>query len=275
MSTAVREVEAGGLYWRAFGENTRAASAPLLVLHGLFGAGDNWRSHAEALATGRLVMVPDMPNHGRSSHTEDMDFRSVARRLWSALDAACAALEVSSSRWAILGHSMGGKAAMAMAFQEPPRTERLISADIAPRGYPPSHAEIFEAMAAVAQAGVQRRSEADQIMAERIPTKAIRMFLLKSLVRDESSGEYRWQLNLDGLRASYEEIRGWPFQNERYEGPALFIAGGNSPYIRASDTGAIRDHFPNHLLETIPAVGHWLHVENRDLFLNLVSDFLS
>ncbi|MFO8041631.1 MAG: alpha/beta fold hydrolase [Alkalispirochaeta sp.] len=275
MSVALREQAAGGLFWRVFGESNPSGSTPLLVLHGLFGAGDNWRSHAEALAAQRLVMVPDMPNHGRSSHTEDMDFHSVARQLWSALDAACTALEVSSSQWAILGHSMGGKAAMAMAFHEPSRTERLISADIAPRAYPPSHGEIFEAMAAVAEAGVQRRSEADQIMAEQIPTKAIRMFLLKSLVRDESSGEYRWQLNLDGLRTCYEEIRGWPFHEDRYEGPTLFIAGENSPYIRTGDTGAIGDHFPHHHLETIPDVGHWLHVENRDLFLNLVSDFLS
>lgn len=275
MSAASREVEAGGLYWRVFGEGDDSEATPLVILHGLFGAGDNWRTHAGRLADGRVVLVPDMPNHGRSRHTDDMDFRTVARQMWSALDEAGAALEINSATCAIVGHSMGGKAAMAMAFEKPSRITRLISADIAPREYPPSHGEIFEAMAAVARATVTRRSEADQIMAEKIPTKAIRMFLLKSLVRDEASGEYQWQLNMEGLRDSYEEVRGWPFHGEQYHGETLFIAGGNSPYIQAADTEAISRHFPHHHLETIPAVGHWLHVENRDAFLNLVSDFLS
>lgn len=283
MSAAFREVEAGGLFWRVFGlqgaephrENQHSTSPPLLILHGLFGAGDNWRSHAEALSQDRLVLVPDMPNHGRSRHIENMKFDAVARELWNALDALAETLGIESPVYALLGHSMGGKAAMAMAFHDPPRTDRLISADIAPREYPPSHEQIFSAMEQVARAGIHRRSDADHIMAEQIPTKAVRMFLLKSLVRDAASETYQWQLNVDGLRNSYDDIRAWPFHHERYEGPALFIAGEDSPYIRPGDTGAIERHFPDSHLETIPAVGHWLHVENREAFLALVSDFLS
>ncbi|MEX2443280.1 MAG: alpha/beta fold hydrolase [Alkalispirochaeta sp.] len=295
MSAAPREVEAGGLYWRVFGHEagdgegvestavegngdprrSRHGANPLVVLHGLFGAGDNWRGHAEALRKDRLVLVPDLPNHGRSRHTEDMDFRTVARYLWDALSAVSDQLGITASEYAILGHSMGGKVAMAMAFQEPSRTERIISADIAPREYPPSHEEIFEAMDAVTKANIQRRSDADRVMAKRIPTKAIRMFLLKSLVRDDGVGGYRWQLNVEALRRSYGEIRGWPFHEERYAGPVLFIAGGNSPYIQPEDTDTIGVHFPDHRLQTIPEVGHWLHVENRETFLALVTAFLS
>lgn len=283
MSGAFREVEAGGLFWRVFGSGSGSGSnepagagpVPLIILHGLFGAGDNWRSHAEALSGARQILVPDMPNHGRSLHTEDMDFGSVARQVWSALAVLTSALEIEPPAYALLGHSMGGKVAMAMAFQEPHRVERLISADIAPREYPASHHEILTAMAAVAEARIQRRSEADRIMAESIPTKSVRMFLLKSLVRDDVSEAYQWQLNVEGLRRSYDDIRAWPFQDERYEGPTMFIAGGDSPYIRAGDVEAIDRYFPDHHLETIPDVGHWLHVENRDAFLSLVSAFLS
>ncbi|MFW5826805.1 MAG: alpha/beta fold hydrolase [Alkalispirochaeta sp.] len=291
MSATFREVEAGGLLWRVFGSDSDSDSGsssgadgtgavPLIILHGLFGAGDNWRSHAEALSGERPVLVPDMPNHGRSLHTADMDFASVARLVWSALaDLALSdrapTLEMEPRRYALLGHSMGGKVAMAMAFQEPERVERLISADIAPREYPASHQEIFEAMSAVATTHIERRSEADRIMAESIPAKAIRMFLLKSLVRDETTGTYQWQLNVEGLRRSYDDIRAWPFHDEHYEGPTLFIAGGESPYIRPGDRAAIDRHFPEYQLETIPGVGHWLHVENLEAFLSLVSTFLS
>ncbi|HKK49909.1 MAG TPA: alpha/beta fold hydrolase [Alkalispirochaeta sp.] len=288
MSATFREVEAGGLLWRVFGTsggngggNDSAGSVrtgndtPLIILHGLFGAGDNWRSHAEYFSRERLILVPDMPNHGRSRHTADMSFGSVARYVWNSLAELTPAIEIDPDGYALLGHSMGGKVAMAMAFHEPQRTAHLISADIAPREYPSSHQEIFNAMAAVAQAQIHRRSEADRIMAESIPTKAVRMFLLKSLVRDEASGTFQWQLNVDGLRRSYDDIRAWPFHDERYEGPTLFIAGGDSPYIRPADTNAIDRHFPDHRLETIPGVGHWLHVENREAFLELVTTFLS
>jgi esterase len=277
MSAASREIEAGGLQWRVFGSwaSGDTTTTPLVVLHGLFGSGDNWRSHAEALSEDRPVLVPDMPNHGRSLHTDDMDFRSIARYVWSGISELSDSLSITASTFALLGHSMGGKAAMAMAFQEPQRTARIISADIAPREYVPSHGEIFEAMEAVAAATVNSRNEADRIMAQRIPAKAVRLFLLKSLVRDEESGEYRWLLNVEGLRASYDEVRGWPFREERYDGPALFIAGGDSPYIGPGDGDAISRHFPAYDLKTIPDVGHWLHVEDRQVFLELVTGFLS
>lgn len=279
MSATSREIEAGGLYWRVFGSWTPTgagtAKTPLVILHGLFGSGDNWRGHAETLSADRLVLVPDMPNHGRSLHTDDMDFVTIARHIWSGLSTLTDSLSIGASRYAILGHSMGGKAAMAMAFQEPQRTERIISADIAPREYSPSHGQILEAMDAVSGATLNSRSDADRIMAKEIPAKAIRMFLLKSLVRDEESGEYRWLLNVDGLRNSYDDVRGWPFQDEQFDGPALFIAGGDSPYIGSGDVDAIGRHFPHYDLKTIPDVGHWLHVENRAVFLELVTSFLS
>jgi esterase len=208
-------------------------------------------------------------------HTDDMDFRTIARHLWSAISELTDSLGLGTSRFAILGHSMGGKAAMAMAFQEPELTERIVSADIAPREYSPSHGQIFEAMEAVSGATVNSRNEADRIMARHIPAKAVRLFLLKSLVRDEASGEYRWLLNVNGLKASYDEVRGWPFQAERFDGPVLFIAGGDSPYIESGDGAAMSRHFPHHELKTIPDVGHWLHVEDREAFLELVTGFLS
>jgi pimeloyl-ACP methyl ester carboxylesterase len=171
---------------------------------------------------------------------------------------------------------MGGKVAMAMAFARPEQVERLIVADIAPRPYPPRHDEIFAAMEAVAKRQVARRGEADTIMEEWIPEKAVRLFLLKSLVPGDGDNDgYRWQLNLPGLRAGYEAIRDWPFRDESYDGPTLFIAGGRSPYIQAADGEAIQRHFPDHRIETIPGAGHWLHAEARDTFLTVVRGYLS
>tara|TARA_B100000614_G_scaffold206879_1_gene189151 strand:- start:95 stop:937 length:843 start_codon:yes stop_codon:yes gene_type:complete len=278
---APEQLEVAGLNWRVFGigggdtGSGRGTGTPLVVLHGLFGAGDNWRSQAQELASGRPVLVPDMPNHGTSAHTEDMDYAAVAARIWEALDAMPQMIGLSGESYAILGHSMGGKAAMAMAFARPEATERLIVADIAPRRYPPRHEEIFAAMEAVAAAGVARRGEADRVMEPYIPEKPVRLFLLKSLVPAGDGDGYRWQLNLEGLRRSYDAISDWPFTDERYGGPALFVTGGASPYVSERDHPAISAHFPEARIETIPGVGHWLHAEARDSFVEIVRDFLS
>ncbi len=46
---------------------------PLVILHGLYGSGSNWGSHAKWLAEHFDVILPDLRNHGRSVHAPRMD----------------------------------------------------------------------------------------------------------------------------------------------------------------------------------------------------------
>lgn len=294
-----REFSAGGLWWRVYGVGTEETVerveipsppggseplSPLVILHGLFGSGDNWRTQAIALAEDRIVFVCDMPDHGRSSHWNTFAYREVADLLWVAVSAVLRELDIPEIPVVLMGHSMGGKAAMAMAIGNPDRCERLVVADIAPRIYPPRHDEIFDAMTAVADAGVESRGEADRIMAENIRQKAIRMFLLKSLVPGGDRGaagtpadRYGWRLNLSGLREGYGEIRSWPetAPSDHYPGPTLLIRGGASPYVSDEDAPAIHRLFPQVSFHTIDRVGHWLHAEARDEFVSVVRTFIS
>lgn len=267
--SAEENVDAGGLHWVRIPATGDARREPLIILHGLFGSADNWRTQGRALADNRDVHIPDMPNHGASRHTDRVGYRDLASDLWDALGAAGIDGPV-----VILGHSMGGKAAMAMSFAQPERTAALVIADIAPRVYPPRHTEILEAMHAVADSRVRSRGEADRIMAPHIPEKAVRLFLLKSLVpvRDGDGTEprYVWQLNLPGLATGYTTISDWPFTDETFDGPVHVIAGGASPYITTDDYPRIHHHFPNARIDVMPGVGHWLHAEARDAFLAIV-----
>ena len=278
MAETYRELDHEGIHVHLWPARAAAAEGTLLILHGLFGSGDNWRSQAEELADRRVVLAPDVPNHGHSAHVDDMNYDTLAGSMWSLLDGLRdAGVIPPDAALDVLGHSMGGKIAMAMSFLRPDSLRRLVVADIAPRDYPPRHEEIFRGLQAVAGQHIGRRGEADRIMAEYIPERPVRLFLLKSLSAGAEEGSsYRWLINLNGLRAAYPVISSWPFDaGSAYSGPVLFVAGGTSAYIRAEDREAIAHHFPEHRIETIPGVGHWLHVEARDHFLRLVRDFLA
>ena len=253
--------------------------APLLVLHGLFGSGDNWRSMGKSLSDQARVILVDMPNHGSSPHTEDMSYPRMAQDVHELIEA----LSLGSAF--VLGHSMGGKAAMALALSYPEAVRGVIVADIAPKSYPPRHTQIIAAMQEVASSVPGSRSEADEILARSIPSKPVRAFLLKSLKpaggksegvgNPEGDGGYRWALNIDAISDCYHHLTSWPQIEGRYDGPALFVAGGTSEYVDPDDIDDIQRLFPHATLESIDEAGHWLHVERREEFTNLVSGFLS
>ena len=105
---------------------------PLVVLHGLFGMGDNWASHARTWGEqGMDVHLVDQRNHGRSPHAGSHTYADMVE------DVRAYALEHFGERpvrW--LGHSMGGKTAMALACHYPELVERLVVVDIGPKAYP-------------------------------------------------------------------------------------------------------------------------------------------
>lgn len=245
-----------------------AEASPLVILHGLFGSGDNWKTIARELAAERRVIVPDLPNHGSSPHTGRFDYREVADDVASFLEG------LGLPQVLLLGHSMGGKVAMSLALRRSELVGALIVADIAPRAYEPRHQEEFEAMELVRREGAGNRREAEEVMSRHIESRAIRAFLLKNYVPTDSGG-YRWRLDIDGLRNHYREVSDWPDHEGAYAGPALVIRGGRSPYVSEEDHSAFGALFPNYRIETIDEAGHWLHAEAKETFLRLTRQFIS
>lgn len=262
--TDLSSVTAAGVHWQRYGQ----PHAPkLLILHGLFGSGDNWRSHAKALASSWEVWIADMPNHGRSDRLEDVHYRQVSARLWAGVD------ELGLDTVSIMGHSMGGKAAMAMALDRPERVDALVIVDIAPVRYPAWHRNEIAGLKAVAAAAPRGRSAADAVLAEYVSDKAVRMFLLKSWA-PRGDGSYYLQVAIDIIESRYEVISGWPETDARYQGPMLVVRGGASEYVLPQYDANYQRHFASRQTETIAGAGHWVHAEQRDAFLTVVSQFL-
>jgi len=246
---------------------TRGDRPPLLVAHGLFGSARNWGAIARRLSDRGAVIVPDMRNHGDSPRTDRHRYPEMAADLAELAEALPGPVDV-------VGHSMGGKAAMALALTRPELVNRLVVADIAPAAYGHSQAGLIRAMRGLDLAGLAARADADRRLAAEVEDAGVRAFLLQSL--DLREDPPRWKLNLDTLEAEMAHITGWPdgLVERPFSGPVLFLSGGASDYVRPEHRATIRALFPSARLAHIPGAGHWLHAEKPREFEAALRAFL-
>jgi esterase len=240
---------------------------PLIILHGLFGSLDNWYTISKKLSESFTVYAVDQRNHGRSPHRDSHTYDDLVDDLRAFMK------DRDIGGVNLLGHSMGGTAAMHFALQYPDEVARLIVVDIAPRKYRPKHDTIFEALDGIDPGTHSKRSGIDEALSRTLPDERVRMFLMKNIIRDKND-RFVWKMNLDAIRKNYDAIIGGPDFTGSYGKPALFIKGARSGYIADGDEAVIRKLFPKAILKTIPDAGHWVHAEAPELFIEAVREFL-
>jgi len=244
------------------------AGPPLIILHGLLGSGDNWRTLSRTVFGAHFeVFTVDQRNHGRSPHSDTIDYRVMVEDLAAFMDAR----GLTAAR--LLGHSMGGKTAMDFALTYPERVEALVVVDIAPKAYAPRHTALLEALRALDLAAYRTRAEIDAALRPQIPSDGIRSFLLKNLQRDGQRG-YGWKMNLDTIYRHYDRLNGVMEADGTFEGPTLFVRGSASDYVADEDREIIISFFPEAEIVTIDGAGHWVHAEKPQEFGEVVLGFL-
>lgn len=251
---------------------TLGESGPLVAFcHGLFGQGKNWTTIAKAVAEDHRVLLIDMPHHGRSEWPDHFDYVDVADRVAGLFD--------ESDPVALVGHSMGGKAAMVLALRHPALVERLCVVDVAPTDYDSrsEFAGYIEAMLALDLSTLERRSDADAALEPAVPHPTVRSFLLQNLRQDDDG--WRWQPNLEVLGRDLAALSGWPAdalaECAPYDGSTLWIAGERSAYVQ-DEHGEVMDRlFPRNRRVTIKDAGHWVHSEQPQVFTEVLRRFLA
>jgi len=245
-----------------------AGRPPLILLHGLLGSSRNWQTAGRDLAERWHVWALDARNHGRSPHDPAMSFEVLAQ------DVADWMQTQGLARATVLGHSMGGKTAMRLACRQPAVVERLVVVDIAPRDYVwAAHRSEFAAMNELELGSLNSRAEAELRFEARVPSLGMRKFLATNLERDEA-GAWRWSVNLPALTAALPAIERNSLEpGDRYDGPALFISGGQSAYVTVDDRTTIRRHFPKAQFEVIAEAGHNPHHDAREKLVAAVNAF--
>jgi pimeloyl-ACP methyl ester carboxylesterase len=241
------------------------SGAPVVILHGLFGSSQNWAGFGRRVSHLGRVLAVDLRNHGDSAHARPHSLAACVDDLreWSALHAP--------APLRLIGHSMGGLAAMGFALWHPELTAGVASIDIAPRPYPPDHAAELRALRMeLGAAGT--RAELDALLSPVIPEERQRQFLLTNAVRD--GGGFRWKIDAEILAGStvsedFARIDG------RYEGEALLVSCGRSTYVAPGDFPLMRRFFPAARPVTLAAADHWPHVSDPAGLAAALEDFLA
>lgn len=252
------------LFYRYYGTEGKP---PLVIIHGFMGSSRNWNSIAQTLSEHFDVFCVDLRNHGDSPHTQSMHFSEIIEDLHDFINSKGIDPAI------ILGHSLGGKVAMAYACKYPTTVTGLIVVDIAPKRTPFKYEKALDALINLDLKAIKTRKDADQAVCKTIPNESLRQFFLSSLARDKAKGFY-WKNNLQVLLKESETLSNTPLTTEdAFNGPVMFIRGEHSDYLKEEDRPTIAWHFKFYTLQTVYDAGHNVHTDNKEDFLDLVYNF--
>ncbi len=264
------------LHFKEFGDKN---STPLLILHGLYGCSDNWVSIAKILAEKYYIIAPDLRNHGQSPHSNVHDFQSMTEDIEALLE------KLNITKLNIVGHSMGGKLAMAFTAKHQAMVNKLIVLDISPKPIGETkeipnnvlfHQKMLHNLISLNIKDINTHAEADTKLKETIQEDRLRAFILKNIKKTNRGLE--WKINLNVLENNLPKITGAIFtddlQQEKILVPSLFLRGELSDYIPIEDFNFIHTIFSNSEIISIPQAGHWLHSEQKQMVLNNILYFL-
>ena len=241
---------------------------PVVILHGLFGSGRNWAPIAQTLAGTYRLYLPDARNHGASPWADAMSYTDMALDVLDLID------REGLQRPVVIGHSMGGKTAMALALQHPHAIAGVGVIDIAPEAYADQFSPYVNAMRGLDVAAAASRREIRQALASRLGGEAPVDFLMQNLQRHDE--RFDWRLNLMATAVCMRDLCGFPEKllRQHYPGPALFISGEHSNYVRAESRAGIVRLFPKARLQQVSDAGHWVHADEPEALLHALRNWL-
>ncbi|XP_049879671.1 protein ABHD11-like [Pectinophora gossypiella] len=268
------------LSFKVLGDSLEPDAPPVILLHGLLGKKTHWESVGKTImnTAKRGVVVADLRNHGDSPHTSSHTYIDLAE------DVRDLVKKLNIDKTTLLGHSMGGRTAMSLALMKPTVVSNLIVVDVSPVSSPGKMDDFFprlwdvmksvkfeaKTLATARQEALHRLKESGVV--EDFPTLN---FLLMNVI-ERKNGQFGWMCNVVVLQKHFEYIASFPLElaGKFYQGPTLFIAGGESNYVPLSDTKGIREFFPQAEIQFVKKAGHNVHFDAPDTFLSLVTTFI-
>ena len=250
------------------------AGPPLVLLHGFTGATTTWAPLLPRLAAEHETIAIDLPGHGRSFAPASAA-RYALSRFADDLLRVIDALEID--RVALLGYSMGGRAALRAALRAPDRVAALVLESTSPGIADPARRA--------------ERREADQALADEIERDGLSAFVrrwetlplwasqhalpasVRSTLRAQREANDAAGLANSLRGAGAGEAEPVLSQLDTFSPPVLVVAGAlDAAYVAAGSEMARA--FPNARLAIVPDAGHAVHLERPDELTDAILEFL-
>lgn len=256
--------------------------SPVVIFHGLLDNKENWIDIARSIAdkSVRKVYVLDMRNHGESPKTVNMTHEANVNDLEMFLK------KIIKEPAILVGHSLGGTAAMDIAFKKPHLVKGLVLIDVSPLRYPENeesriHYIINEIKILInhinSMDGLKiLKDDIDYNLHKCIKNDSLRKIILSNLVKNCQG--YTLKVNLDSIevdlcqKKKMKEV--YPLRG-CYRGQTLLVHGNSSDYILPSDYEKLKISFPNSSVSCINNCGHWIHIEKPDDLTEDILHFMS
>ncbi len=257
------------LFYREKGNPDRP---PLIILHGLWGASENWLPVAGILSEKFHVILPDLRNHGNSPHSSEHRYENLTQDILTFIQR----LRLPRRPY-IAGHSMGGKTLMLLLLQEPEIADKAAIIDIAPKNYPPDHHQLHRTLMEFARkfsfAGCNSAAEVHQAIRKEIRQEELCQILFKNIRKKE--GHFEWKININAIQNHLAGLMAWnpPVRLSPYPHPLLFIRGELSHYLSAADEPDIRLLFPLAQFASLAAAHHCIHSEQPQALAQTLTTF--
>jgi esterase len=170
----------------------------LYVLHGVYGAGRNWATPIRRVVQARPewgALLVDLREHGGSRGFPPPHTIAAA-----AADLEALASSSGAPPAAVLGHSFGGKVAMAFTAEPHDALRQLWVIDSTPEAGAPrgSAWEMLEIVKSLPDQFDSRDAAVDSMVAEGVQ-RPVAQWMATNLER--ADGGYRWRLDLDAVEA--------------------------------------------------------------------------
>ena len=207
------------LFYREKGIDTHP---PLIILHGLWGASDNWLPVADLLSHRFHVILPDLRNHGCSPHSSLFDYTILSQDT----EELIGRLNLPQRPF-LAGHSLGGKTLMHLVLKRPEIVEKAAIIDICPQTYTldrqTMHRNLSEYILTTPLQNFHRRQEIHRAVREYFSTEEEVQILLKN-IRKTPQG-YEWKVNAKAIRENLSSLLDWNIPDIRspYQAEILFI----------------------------------------------------
>jgi 2-succinyl-6-hydroxy-2,4-cyclohexadiene-1-carboxylate synthase len=245
----------------------------LVLLHGFTGSTATWDFLRPALDSQYRVVAVDLPGHGRSSSPSNHARYSLDR---FADDLATIFDSLDIENAAVLGYSMGGRAAIRFAIVHPQRIKALILESTSPGiADPVERAARINSDALLADVIEREGIEAFVALWEKLPLwqnqRTVSDAGRKALRAQRLANNARGLANsLRGAGAGYHDVLALAGS---IASPTLLLAGElDTKYVELGRRTAAA--IPHAELRIIPDTGHAIHLEKPEDFAAEVSAFL-